>query len=212
MMKCITLTILLLLASAGMAAAQDIPLSQILVEGEGWKEVAKGSTPPIILGTTSWGYYAIRDNQLTATSVKYGVVKLTLPEALSSPSGLALWPDQGTLVVGDAKGKHLWAFRVEKDSTLTAAEPYYALRLRPGEKESHVTALTVDDKGRLYAGTPLGVQVFDPTGRLCGVISKPGDGDMTGSIVLGEDGILLVSCGGKVYSRKIQGKGVAPPK
>ena len=73
---------------------------------------------------------------------------MTLPEKLQSPSVLAIWPDQGTLVVGDAKGKHLWAFRCEKDGTLTAGEPYYALRLRTGEKESHVTALTVDTKGQ----------------------------------------------------------------
>src|SRR5262249_55513948 len=98
---------------------------------------------------------------------------------LNRPSGITLWPDGRRLVVGDADGKHLWAFRVEKGGDLTAGDRYYALRVKRGQTKSGVTALTVDDKGRLFACTPLGVQVFDPTGRLCGVLLKPSDVDPT---------------------------------
>src|SRR5262249_34835250 len=98
---------------------------------------------------------------------------------LNRPAGITLWPDGRRLVVGDADGKHLWAFPVEKDGDLTAGERYYALRVKRGQTKSGVTALTVDDKGRLYACTPLGVQVFDPTGRLCGVLLKPSAADPT---------------------------------
>src|SRR5258705_13997857 len=86
---------------------------------------------------------------------------------VGDPSGLAFWKDGGTLVVGDAAGKHLYAFRVKDDGTLDAKEKYYTLRVRPKEP-SGVKALVLDADRRLYAATNLGVQVFDPTGRTCG--------------------------------------------
>ena len=33
--------------------------------------------------------------------------------------------------------------------------------------------MTVDGATRLYVATNLGIQVFDPTGRLCGVFTGP---------------------------------------
>ena len=37
------------------------------------------------------------------------------------------WPDQGTLVVADMKGSHLWAFRVEPDGSLKFKQPFYTM-------------------------------------------------------------------------------------
>jgi sugar lactone lactonase YvrE len=206
------LTLVLLLGATAWAVAQDIPLAQIVVEGEGWKEVDKGLFPVVGNPTSkSMAEYRIIDNRVVAK----GVAAISLPDQLASPSGLVLWPDRGTLVVGDAKGKALWAFRVEKDNTLSAGEPYYALRVKPGEKNSHVTALTIDDKSRVYACTPLGVQVFDPTGRLSAILTRPADGELTGIAFGGKDGdTLFVACGDKVFARKMQGKSVlmAKPK
>lgn len=50
---------------------------------------------------------------------------------------------------------------------------YCPLRIRRGDRTGGCTALCVDRDGRVYAATPLGVQVFDPTGRLCGVTAAP---------------------------------------
>jgi enterochelin esterase family protein len=81
--------------------------------------------------------------------------------------------------------------------------------VRRGETASGVTALTVDDKGRVYACTPLGVQVFDPTGRLSGVLLKPADGDLTAVALGGPDGdTLFVACGEKIFARKTKAKAV----
>jgi len=51
-------------------------------------------------------------------------------------SCLGRWRDGGTLVVGDASGAHLWAFRIEKNGDLSSPEKYYPLRLRYGDKRS----------------------------------------------------------------------------
>jgi enterochelin esterase family protein len=124
---------------------------------------------------------------------------------------VALWPDSGTLVVGDAKGKYLWAFRIEKDGVLTAGESYYPLLMKAGDKESHVSALTVDDTGRVYACTPLGIQVFDPAGRLSGVLTKPADGEIRGIMFGGGElsHTLIVAFSDALYGRKMQARGVS---
>ena len=129
------------------------------------------------------------------------------------PAGIALWPDGRTLVVGDADGKHLWAFRAEKNGDLTCGDRYYALRVKPGTTASGVTALTVDSKGLLYAATPLGIQVFDPTGRLCGVIANPDGATPERIWFTGKPGDQLYVVHGNlqnVFARKIQAKGVPP--
>lgn len=132
----------------------------------------------------------------------------TVAEGIKSPTGLALWKDEGTLVVAEGAGAHLWAFRIEQDGSLTHKERYYPLRVRP-TKTSHAGGLTVDDKGRLYAATDQGVQVFDPTGRLCGVLLRPENGHETGVVLAGpERNMLVLACGNKLYVRKTLAKGI----
>lgn len=63
----------------------------------------------------------------------------------------------------------------------------------------------MDNDGRIYAATPLGVQVFDPTGRLCGVMAAPAAGLMHS---LAFEGDQLVAWVGDVkYARKLRTAG-----
>lgn len=59
--------------------------------------------------------------------------------------------------------------------------------------------------GRIYAAPPLGIQVFDPTGRLCGVITAP-----PGRVeLLGFEGDRLTAwVGDTKYARKLKTTGV----
>jgi enterochelin esterase family protein len=69
--------------------------------------------------------------------------------------------------------------------------------------------MVMDANFRLYAATPLGVQVFDPTGRLAGVLLPPDKEEMTAITLGGKDAdTLFVAAGDKIYSRKIQAKAV----
>src|SRR5262249_25972062 len=217
--------------SGGVIRARDLPLSQIIKDGESWSDPAsvfpriellrdRGGSVNVYHGkgvervslggkrqladdteeihrppqvhTSTGKSYVIRSTDAPGV---YCAKPLRAPLAIAGvkkPSGLTLSADEGTLVVGDAAGKYLWAFRIEKNGALSAGEPYYPLRMNPGEKESGVSALTTDAAGRVYACTPLGVQVFDPTGRLCGVLLKPGPGDMTALTFAGEDRDVLI--------------------
>lgn len=152
------------------------------------------------------------------------------PKIINAPNGITLSPDGGTLAVSDVRGLHVWTFRVEADGSLTAASPYMTMRtpVDPDAKSldgrtpvykttSGGDGMTSDEQGRYYVSSHLGVQVFDPTGRLCGVLPNPGDKNMT-SVGFGGPNRkhLFVTCGDKVFKRKVQVTGalyyLAPPK
>jgi sugar lactone lactonase YvrE len=137
--------------------------------------------------------------------------KKQVDAGIAAPGGIVLWAGGGTLVVGDAAGSRLYAFRVGADGGLSAREGYYAVRTRRGQG-SGVSGLTVDDRERLYAATREGVQVFDPTGRLSGVLLRPPAGPVTAVAFGGAGGDrLYVACDDRVYVRKTRARGLRAP-
>ncbi|MFL5242076.1 MAG: SMP-30/gluconolactonase/LRE family protein [Gemmataceae bacterium] len=217
-MKRLFVSCLLLLTWTSASRSQDMTLSQILVEGQGWHAVDKSSEWTEHLLGQAKGQWNVRlpgGRSYAAISGKPGLIFNNDPEKKMldvgiKVTGLTLWPDQGTLVAAEEDSKYLWAFRIEADGSLSAKEPYYALRTKPGKKSVGTNGLTVDSKGRLYAATELGVQVFDPTGRLCGVISKPATGGQLCTLAFGEDdrSLLFAVCNDKVYFRKTNTEGI----
>jgi sugar lactone lactonase YvrE len=182
---------------------------------------ADGKLAVVATDVAAYDLAVSRDGTIYCTVTDENAVFLVSPggkkepaaSGLTAPAGLTLWPDQGTLVAGQANGSRLWAYRIAKDSSLTDKEDYYPLRGRPDHSPSGLAALTVDGKGRLYAATGVGVQVFDPTGRLSGVILKPEDAPLTALTFGGaKRDTLYVACGSKIYARKTLAKGVLPDK
>jgi gluconolactonase len=125
------------------------------------------------------------------------------------PNGLILTPDQGTLVVTEAIEPCLWAFRVEADGSLTHKDRYcQPLRMVEGKKSTGADGMTVDKAGRIYVCTHAGLQMFDPTGRLGGVIAKPQEKSLSNVVFGGPDfAWLYVTCTDKVYRRKTKSPG-----
>src|SRR5436190_3459834 len=104
------------------------------------------------------------------------------------PTGLTLSPDEGTLFVGDAVEPVLWAFRLQADGSLTHKDRYcQPLRMVDRSKETGTLGMTVDKVGRIYAATAAGLQMFDPTGRLGGVIVSPQQQPLRGVVFAGAD-------------------------
>src|SRR5262249_15620278 len=163
--------------------------------------------------TRSGLVYIIREDDPPSVSLLGANSPVVDTPGVGRPAGLALSPDDSTLFVGDAAGNSIWAFRVEKGGMLSAGEPYCPLRLKPGEKESGVTCVLTDAAGRIYAGTPLGVQIFDPTGRLCGVLNQPCEGRLTALAFGGTDlNVLYMACGDSLFSRQMLAKGKSPDR
>lgn len=136
--------------------------------------------------------------------------KRIVDTGLNFPNGIILWPDQGTLVVAEMRSPHLWAFRIEDDGSLAHKERYYTMQLPAGDStESGADGMTVDSAGRLYVTTKVGLQMFDPTGRLGGNILKPQKAWLA-NVVFGGPQLdtLYVTCTDKVFKRKTKVTGV----
>jgi sugar lactone lactonase YvrE len=137
---------------------------------------------------------------------------------IAAPNGIALSPDGGTLAVSDSRGGNTWAFRVEPDGSLTGKAPYMTMRRPVDPKaeskfneppplvpESRGDGMCTDTIGRFFVTSALGVQVFDPTGRECGLLPKPQPAQpLTSCAMAGE--FLYVTNGDKVFRRKVQAK------
>ena len=130
-------------------------------------------------------------------------------QEITFPNGLILWNDQQSLVVSDMRGANLWNFRVETDGSLSFKQPYSTMELPVGSTESGADGMTTDKDGRIYVCTTKGIQVFDTTGRYCGVVSKPQRAFLS-NIAFGgtELDTIYVTCADKVYKRKLNTKGI----
>ncbi|GIX04225.1 MAG: hypothetical protein KatS3mg114_0094 [Planctomycetaceae bacterium] len=126
-----------------------------------------------------------------------------------TPNGVILWPDGGTLVVADWDEPYLWAWRIEKTGDLRFGAPYYRpVPMPPRQEKPGSDGLTVDDAGRVYLCCHAGLAVFDPTGRLSGVIAKP-QNQFLSNVTFGGSAYdtLYVTCTDKVYARKTSTRG-----
>ena len=163
------------------ARAQDMPLSQILIDGEGWKKVEGGKRPEIMPG-----------------------IRAGTRDAVGNRPACYL-ETAGTLYAGTADGRALIAFALDKDRNPHHPAPYAPLCLKRGEQGIRVTWLAGDRDGRIYAATDIGVQVFDPTGRLCGVLTPAATGAPEAMAFEGDKLTLWV--GDEKYTRKLNTAG-----
>jgi enterochelin esterase-like enzyme/sugar lactone lactonase YvrE len=181
--------------------------------------VASGVQPNDLVITAD-GFLFItetRAKQITRINIGTGDVAV-VDTGITRPNGIALSNDGGTLAVSDYGGAHAWMFRVNSDGTLDAKMPSMTLRLpidqagefQFNEPPPYVTAsngdgMAVDKTGRYYITSSVGVQVFDPTGRPCGVLPKPNaDLPLTTCTLAGPDhSTLYIAQGSEVYSRRL---------
>ena len=162
-----------------------------------------------------------KKKQVTFFNTKTGEIKVA-DKGITAPNGICLSPDQGTLVVSDFKGKHCWAFRIETDGSLKFKQPYMTMRRKPDPTKRTILpnfqssakgdGMITDAYGRYYVATELGVQYFDPTGRLSGVI--PGPSDIKGISSVTFAGLnmeyMYITCFDKVYRLKTKTQGIHP--
>lgn len=118
-------------------------------------------------------------------------------------------PDGNTLYMTKPNDQYLWAWQLIDGSKAINSAPYCSLRLRHGQTGINVTGLTTDLAGRIYAATENGIQVFDPTGRLSGVISLPESGEPSELSWEGESrDELTVWVNGSKYRRRMATTGL----
>lgn len=128
-----------------------------------------------------------------------------------APNGITLSFDQTSLAVSEHGGKNVWMWQIQPDGKLTGAEPVMTMLVSPNNTQGRAfgDGSTTDEKGRFYVTTESGIQVFDATGRLSGVIAKPSQESKIVSVEFaGKDKDWLYVCDrDKIYKRKTRTHG-----
>ena len=83
---------------------------------------------------------------------------------------------------------------MNEDGTLWAGERYMELRAPTNQSDSGGDGMTVDQEGRPFVTSHVGIQMFDATGRLGGVITKPSDKACVSVTFAGPDRSWLYAC------------------
>lgn len=107
-------------------------------------------------------YYAAADGQVTR-----------LIDDLKAPNGVILSPDEKTLYVIPSLQKQMMAYPVMSPGKLGAGKVFCELQQPEGKDDTGGDGLTIDTNGNLYITSGLGLQVYDPQGKLLGILSFP---------------------------------------
>ena len=128
---------------------------------------------------------------------------------INAPNGITLSSDQGSLAVSEYRGTNVWVYRVNADGGLDSGARYMDLRTPVGKADSGGDGSTTDAMGRYYVTSHLGIQMFDSTGRMGGIIAKPTNKGCVSVAFAGPGHEYLYACAAdKIFRRKTRSKGV----
>ena len=136
------------------------------------------------------------------------IVKAT--DAVERPDGIQISPDGKLLYVGNTSGEYLIVLDIQPDGSVRNPRNFAKLeggRQTDAGMRTGIDGMTVDDAGRLYAVTTVGVQVFSPQGQHLGTIpiGKP----MQNLAFAGPDKKTLYVVGnGFVYKVQMKAQGL----
>ncbi len=135
-----------------------------------------------------------------------GETKL-VDEGLKFANGIALTPDQTQLYVTESASHWVWIYKIEADGTLNYKQRFGWLHSPDDADNAWADGIKCDTTGRVYVATRLGIQILDQLGRVNAILSSPG-GQVSNCCFGGANfDILYISCGDKVYRRKLKVRG-----
>lgn len=135
--------------------------------------------------------------------------RVVVDEGLRFPNGVTLSPDQTQLYATESASHWVWVYKIKPDGTLTHKQRFGWLHVPDTEENAWSDGLKCDTMGRVYVTTRIGIQVMDPLGRVGAILPAPPSNGQTSNVCFGGPGfnVLYVSCGDKVYRRKLRTRG-----
>ncbi len=129
-----------------------------------------------------------------------------LIDNLPNPNGVILSPDEKTLYVIPTGQAEMMAYPVTSPGKLGEGKVFCTLKQRMEGGKSGGDGLTVDTKGNLYITSQLGLQVFDPAGKLLGIIEFP---EQPANVTFGgpDRKTLYVTARKSLYTAKMEATG-----
>ena len=89
---------------------------------------------------------------------------------MDKPNGLAFSPDESILYIDDSGRRHVRAFRVHPDGSLSEGRLFAEMHsAAPGSPDG----MKIDFEGRVYVTGAEGVWVFAPAGQRLGILATP---------------------------------------
>ncbi len=171
--------------------------------------IANNVQPNDLVVTAKGAIYFTETGKAQVTYIAPGKEPVKGGTGPSKPNGITLSLDQETLAVSDYGGENVWVWRIGKEGQLEFSQPYMTMRLPAPGMPSKGDGMATDAAGRYYVTSAVGLQVFDPTGRLSGVILSPQAKPLVSVEFAGpEKSYLYVCCGDKIYRRKTKAKGL----
>ena len=136
--------------------------------------------------------------------------KVVVDEGLKFPNGITLSPDQSQLYVTESASHWVWIYKIKTDGTLTYKQRFGWLHFPDTEENAWADGLKCDTSGRVYVATRIGIQILDQLGRVNAILSIPPSNSQSSNCCFGgpDFNILYVSCGDKIYRRKLKVRGV----
>jgi gluconolactonase len=136
--------------------------------------------------------------------------KIVVDEGLKFPNGLTLSADQTQLYATESASHWVWIYKIKQDGTLTYKQKFGWLHVPDTEENAWSDGLKCDTAGRVYVTSRIGIQVLDQLGRVNAILPVPPSNGQASNVCFGgkDFNVLYVSCGDKVYRRKLKTRGV----
>ncbi len=152
------------------------------------------------------------------------VIRVIEPDEIAFPNGVLLSPDGKTLYVNNSNHNrrnmsmaenYICAYDVNEDGTLSRGRHFAQMilsqrQISSNNKSSGSDGMTIDERGNIYATSNYGMQVFNPEGRLLGIINfprKPINCCFGGS----DNKTMYITSFDKIYAIKMNVKGLDFP-
>ncbi len=182
-------------------------VADIVTLAEPWRETTE-PMPKACVPTLSEGYYSFEPggriwlNRADGTS-------MIAAETNREITSIALSCDRWRLYMADRNRRFVYAMAIQKDGTLADGYAHAHLHLADDCLMLGAAAICVDTLGRLYAATPLGIQMVAHTGHNHAIVPLPGHLPVTGVAFGGDDhDMLYAASNGQVFKRKVLTQGL----
>ena len=194
-------------------ACQNGSQKIVRYDADGNEEVVvEGVSSNDILILPKFGYFTDPKNK-KVWMFTFDGEKREVDSGIEFPNGVIASPDQSLLTVSDTRGRFTYSYQIQLDGDLKHKQVYGHLHLPDETGQSGADGMAVDTEGRTYVTTRVGLQVLDQLGRVHVIIRKPQAAWLSNVVFAGKNGdILYVTCGDKVYRRKVNATGVTPWK
>lgn len=174
--------------------AKNIQSNDLVVTEDGWVYVTETKTASIVIISPS--------NEVKRFKTK-----------MVRPNGITLSVGQNFLNVSDHGSDKVWSYSIQKDGGLTNEQSYMYLRTRDKMLASKGDGMATDAYNRYYVTSDMGIQMYDPTGRMGGVILNPLGKPVNSIEFAGPERSYMYICGkDAIYRRKTRSIGILPFK